>query len=84
MGKLGALGLNASSDIDIVFICDEPDADAMDSLNLLARRVADRSIRRSTASSYSASIPACGPRRRRSMVPSLDFSGQYFVAQGRM
>lgn len=39
MGKLGAQELNASSDIDIVFICDEPDADAMDSLNLLARRV---------------------------------------------
>ena len=39
MGKLGARELNASSDIDIVYICDEPDADVMDSLNLLARRI---------------------------------------------
>ena len=30
MGKLGAQELNASSDIDVVFVCDEPSVDAMD------------------------------------------------------
>ena len=85
MGKLGAQELNASSDIDIVFICDEPDADAMDSLNLLARRVA-RSLNQEIDGEFVFRVDTrlrpygdAGP-----MVPSLDFLEQYFVAQGRM
>ena len=85
MGKLGAQELNASSDIDIVFICDEPDADAMDSLNLLARRVT-RSLNQEIDGEFVFRVDTrlrpygdAGP-----MVPSLDFLEQYFVAQGRM
>ncbi len=85
MGKLGAQELNASSDIDIVFICDAPEADAMDSLNLLARRVT-RSLNQEVDGEFVFRVDTrlrpygdAGP-----MVPSLDFLEQYFVAQGRM
>ena len=85
MGKLGARELNASSDIDIVYICDEPDADVMDSLNLLARRIT-RSLNQEIDSEFVFRVDTrlrpygdAGP-----MVPSLDFLEQYFVAQGRM
>lgn len=85
MGKLGAQELNVSSDIDIVFICDEPDADAMDGLNLLARRIT-RSLGQEVDGEFVFRVDTrlrpygdAGP-----MVPSLDFLEQYFVAQGRM
>ncbi len=85
MGKLGAQELNASSDIDVVFICDEPDADAMDSLNLLARRIT-RTLNHEIDGEFVFRVDTrlrpygdAGP-----MVPSLDFLEQYFVAQGRM
>ena len=85
MGKLGAQELNASSDIDVVFICDEPDNDAMDSLNLLARRVT-RTLNNEIDGEFVFRVDTrlrpygdAGP-----MVPSLDFIEQYFVAQGRM
>ena len=85
MGKLGAKELNASSDIDIVFICDEPDADAMDSLNLLARRIT-RTLNAEIDGEFVFRVDTrlrpygdAGP-----LVPTLDFLEQYFVAQGRM
>ncbi len=85
MGKLGARELNASSDIDVVFICDEPSADAMDSLNLLARRVT-RTLNQDIEGEFVFRVDTrlrpygdAGP-----MVPTLDFLEQYFVAQGRM
>ena len=85
MGKLGAQELNASSDIDVVFICDEPDADAMDSLNLLARRIT-RTLNLEIDGEFVFRVDTrlrpygdAGP-----MVPTLDFLEQYFVAQGRM
>ena len=85
MGKLGARELNASSDIDVVFICDEPDVDAMDSLNLLARRIT-RTLNQEIDGEFVFRVDTrlrpygdAGP-----MVPTLDFLEQYFVAQGRM
>ncbi len=85
MGKLGAQELNASSDIDVVYICDEPDADAMDSLNLLAKRIT-RTLNQDIDGEFVFRVDTrlrpygdAGP-----MVPSLDFLEQYFVAQGRM
>ena len=85
MGKLGAQELNASSDIDVVFICDEPDTDAMDSLNLLARRIT-RTLNQEIDGEFVFRVDTrlrpygdAGP-----MVPTLDFLEQYFVAQGRM
>ena len=85
MGKLGASELNASSDIDIVFFCDEPTPDAMDSLNRLARDIT-RTLARDIDGEFVFRVDTrlrpygdAGP-----MVPSLDFIEQYFVAQGRM
>ena len=85
MGKLGAQELNASSDIDVVFICDGPDADAMDALNLLARRIT-RTLNHEIDGEFVFRVDTrlrpygdAGP-----MVPTLDFLEQYFVAQGRM
>ncbi len=85
MGKLGAQELNASSDIDIVFICDEPSVESMDSLNLLARRIT-RTLNQEIDGEFVFRVDTrlrpygdAGP-----MVPTLDFLEQYFVAQGRM
>ncbi len=85
MGKLGAQELNASSDIDVVFICDEPDRDAMDALNLLARRIT-RTLNQEIDGEFVFRVDTrlrpygdAGP-----MVPTLGFLEQYFVAQGRM
>ena len=85
MGKLGACELNASSDIDIVFVCDAPTTDAMDSLNRLARDIT-RSLAREINGEFVFRVDTrlrpygdAGP-----MVPTLDFIEQYFVAQGRM
>ena len=85
MGKLGAQELNASSDIDVIYICDEPHVDAMDSLNLLARRIT-RTLNQEIDGEFVFRVDTrlrpygdAGP-----MVPSLDFLEQYFVAQGRM
>ena len=85
MGKLGACELNVSSDIDLVFVCDEPSSDAMDSLNRLAREVT-RTLAREIDGEFVFRVDTrlrpygdAGP-----MVPTLDFIEQYFVAQGRM
>ena len=85
MGKLGACELNASSDIDIVFVCDGPSNDAMDSLNRLARDIT-RTLARDINGEFVFRVDTrlrpygdAGP-----MVPTLDFIEQYFVAQGRM
>ncbi len=85
MGKLGAGELNASSDIDVIFICDEPTRDVMDDLNRLAR-----DITRTLAGEIDGEFVFRVDTRLRPygdagpMVPSLDFIEQYFVAQGRM
>ncbi len=85
MGKLGACELNASSDIDVVFVCDEPTSDAMDNLNRLARDIM-RTLTRDIDGEFVFRVDTrlrpygdAGP-----MVPTLDFIEQYFVAQGRM
>jgi [glutamine synthetase] adenylyltransferase / [glutamine synthetase]-adenylyl-L-tyrosine phosphorylase len=85
MGKLGAQELNASSDIDVVFVCDQPDSDAMDSLNLLAKRII-RTLNHEIDGEFVFRVDTrlrpygdAGP-----MVPTLDFLEHYFVAQGRM
>lgn len=85
MGKLGAQELNASSDIDVVFVCDEPSVHAMDSLNLLAKRIS-RTLHQEIDGEFVFRVDTrlrpygdAGP-----MVPTLDFLEQYFVAQGRM
>ncbi|MBL8309183.1 MAG: bifunctional [glutamate--ammonia ligase]-adenylyl-L-tyrosine phosphorylase/[glutamate--ammonia-ligase] adenylyltransferase [Burkholderiales bacterium] len=85
MGKLGAQELNASSDIDIVFVCEEPAPDAMDNLNLLARRIT-RTLTQEQDGEFVFRVDTrlrpygdAGP-----LVPTLDFLEQYFVAQGRM
>ncbi|MEO7252956.1 MAG: bifunctional [glutamate--ammonia ligase]-adenylyl-L-tyrosine phosphorylase/[glutamate--ammonia-ligase] adenylyltransferase, partial [Casimicrobium sp.] len=85
MGKLGARELNASSDIDVIFICDEPTSDAMDGLNRLARditRTLDREIDGEFVFRVDTRLRPYGDAGP--MVPSLDFIEQYFVAQGRM
>ena len=85
MGKLGACELNASSDIDIVFVCDGPTSDAMDDLNRLARDIT-RTLAREISGEFVFRVDTrlrpygdAGP-----MVPTIDFIEQYFVAQGRM
>jgi [glutamine synthetase] adenylyltransferase / [glutamine synthetase]-adenylyl-L-tyrosine phosphorylase len=85
MGKLGAHELNASSDIDIVFLCDDPDPEAMDALNLLARRIS-RTLNLEIGGEFVFRVDTrlrpygdAGP-----MVPTLDFLEHYFVSQGRM
>jgi len=85
MGKLGACELNASSDIDIVFVCSEPTSEAMDDLNRLARDIT-RTLARDIHGEFVFRVDTrlrpygdAGP-----MVPTLDFIEQYFVAQGRM
>ncbi len=85
MGKLGACELNVSSDIDIVFVCDDPTSDAMDNLNRLAREIT-RTLARDIDGEFVFRVDTrlrpygdAGP-----MVPTLDFIEQYFVAQGRM
>ena len=85
MGKLGAQELNASSDIDIVFICDDPEASAMDSLNLLARRISrtlDHEIDGELVFRVDTRLRPYGDAGP--MVPTLDFLEHYFVSQGRM
>jgi [glutamine synthetase] adenylyltransferase / [glutamine synthetase]-adenylyl-L-tyrosine phosphorylase len=85
MGKMGGNELNVSSDIDIVFICDEPDADAMDRLTRLANVVA-RTLDRSIDGEFVFRVDtrlrpygSAGPT-----VATLDFLEHYFVTQGRM
>ncbi|MGL5003361.1 MAG: bifunctional [glutamate--ammonia ligase]-adenylyl-L-tyrosine phosphorylase/[glutamate--ammonia-ligase] adenylyltransferase, partial [Casimicrobium sp.] len=85
MGKMGGHELNVSSDIDIVFICDEPGADAMDRLNRLAANVA-RTLDREIDGEFVFRVDTrlrpygnAGP-----VAPTLDFLESYFVAQGRM
>jgi [glutamine synthetase] adenylyltransferase / [glutamine synthetase]-adenylyl-L-tyrosine phosphorylase len=85
MGKLGAHELNASSDIDVIFICDEPTGDAMDAINLLARRIT-RTLNHEIDGEFVFRVDTrlrpygdAGP-----MVPTLEFLEHYFVTQGRM
>jgi [glutamine synthetase] adenylyltransferase / [glutamine synthetase]-adenylyl-L-tyrosine phosphorylase len=85
MGKLGAQELNASSDIDVIFVCDQPSVDAMDALNLLARRIT-RALNQEIDGEFVFRVDTrlrpygdAGP-----MVPTLEFLEHYFVTQGRM
>lgn len=85
MGKMGGGELNVSSDIDIVFACDEPEQDSMDSLQRLANAIT-RSIDREIDGDFVFRVDTrlrpygnAGP-----LVPTLDFIEHYFVAQGRM
>ncbi|MFN3630257.1 MAG: bifunctional [glutamate--ammonia ligase]-adenylyl-L-tyrosine phosphorylase/[glutamate--ammonia-ligase] adenylyltransferase, partial [Casimicrobiaceae bacterium] len=85
MGKLGGLELNASSDIDIIFACDDEGLDSVEPLNLLARRVvrtlepprAERFVFRTDV--RLRPFGDAGP-----MVPSLSFLESYFVQHARM
>jgi [glutamine synthetase] adenylyltransferase / [glutamine synthetase]-adenylyl-L-tyrosine phosphorylase len=85
MGKMGGNELNVSSDIDIVFICEEPDADAMDRLARLANAVT-RTLDRVVDGEFVFRVDtrlrpygSAGPT-----VATLDFLEHYFVTQGRM
>ncbi len=85
MGKLGGLELNASSDIDIIFACDDEELDSVEPLNTLARRVvrtlepprAERFVFRTDV--RLRPFGDAGP-----MVPSLSFLESYFVQHARM
>jgi [glutamine synthetase] adenylyltransferase / [glutamine synthetase]-adenylyl-L-tyrosine phosphorylase len=85
MGKMGGNELNVSSDIDIVYVCDEPDADAMDRLARLANlvtRTLDRVIDGEFVFRVDTRLRpygSAGPT-----VATLDFLEHYFVTQGRM
>lgn len=85
MGKLGGLELNASSDIDIIFACDDEGLDSVEPLNLLARRVV-RMLEPPRAEHFVFRTDVrlrpfgdAGP-----MVPSLSFLESYFVQHARM
>jgi [glutamine synthetase] adenylyltransferase / [glutamine synthetase]-adenylyl-L-tyrosine phosphorylase len=85
MGKMGGLELNVSSDIDVVFLCDQPARDAVDDLARLAKRVS-RSLDREVGGDFVFRVDTrlrpygdAGPA-----VPTLDFLERYFVEQGRM
>jgi [glutamine synthetase] adenylyltransferase / [glutamine synthetase]-adenylyl-L-tyrosine phosphorylase len=85
MGKMGGGELNASSDIDVVFVCDEPPSHAMDALNRLANAVTktlDREIDGEFVFRVDTRLRpygSVGP-----IVATLDFLESYFVAHGRM
>ncbi|TAG01112.1 MAG: bifunctional [glutamate--ammonia ligase]-adenylyl-L-tyrosine phosphorylase/[glutamate--ammonia-ligase] adenylyltransferase [Betaproteobacteria bacterium] len=85
MGKMGGFELNVSSDIDIVFLCEDPDATHTDELAKLARAVS-RTLDRSIDGDFVFRVDTrlrpygdAGP-----VVPTLDFLERYFVEQGRM
>jgi len=85
MGKLGGHELNASSDIDIVFVCDDEKLTTVDPLNQLARRVI-RTLEppRETEFVFRTDVRLrpfgdAGP-----LVPSISFLESYFVQQARM
>ncbi len=85
MGKMGGGELNASSDIDVVYICDPVKAESMESLQQLAQRVT-RTLDREIDGDFVFRVDtrlrpygSAGP-----MVATLDFLEHYFVAQGRM
>jgi [glutamine synthetase] adenylyltransferase / [glutamine synthetase]-adenylyl-L-tyrosine phosphorylase len=85
MGKMGGGELNVSSDIDIVYLCDEPDGDAMDRLQRLATaigRTLDREIDGEFVFRVDTRLRPYGTAGP--IVPTLDFLESYFVAQGRM
>ena len=85
MGKLGGGELNVSSDIDIVFICDEPDGDQMDDLQRLAKaisRTLDREIDGEFVFRVDTRLRPYGDAGP--MVTTLDFLERYFVEHGRM
>ncbi len=85
MGKMGGGELNASSDIDIVYLCDEPDADAMDRLQRLATassRTLDREIDGEFVFRVDTRLRPYG--NAGPLVATLDFLEHYFVSQGRM
>ncbi len=85
MGKMGGNELNVSSDIDIVFICDEPEADSMDRLTKLANaitRTLDREIDGEFVFRVDTRLRPYG--NAGPTVATLDFLEHYFVTQGRM
>ncbi len=84
MGKLGGYELNVSSDIDIVFVCDEPTSEQIERMNRIANAVT-RSLDREVEGDFVFRVDtrlrpygSAGP-----MVPTLDFLETYFVTQGR-
>ncbi len=85
MGKMGGGELNVSSDIDVVFLCDEPDDDAMENLQRLAKaisRTLDRDIDGDFVFRVDTRLRPYGDAGP--MVPTLAFLERYFVEQGRM
>jgi [glutamine synthetase] adenylyltransferase / [glutamine synthetase]-adenylyl-L-tyrosine phosphorylase len=85
MGKMGGGELNVSSDIDVVFLCDAPEADAMENLQRLAKaisRTLDRDIDGDFVFRVDTRLRPYGDAGP--MVPTLDFVERYFVEQGRM
>jgi [glutamine synthetase] adenylyltransferase / [glutamine synthetase]-adenylyl-L-tyrosine phosphorylase len=85
MGKMGGGELNVSSDIDVVFICDEPNTDAMEDLQRLARaisRTLDRDIDDEFVFRVDTRLRPYGDAGP--LVPTIDFLEHYFVEHGRM
>ncbi len=85
MGKMGGFELNVSSDIDVVFLCEDDDAQHTDALTRLARAVS-RTLDREIDGEFVFRVDTrlrpygdAGP-----MVPTLEFLERYFVEQGRM
>jgi [glutamine synthetase] adenylyltransferase / [glutamine synthetase]-adenylyl-L-tyrosine phosphorylase len=85
MGKMGGGELNVSSDIDVVFLCDEPDDGAMENLQRLAKaisRTLDREIDGDFVFRVDTRLRPYGDAGP--VVPTLEFLERYFVEQGRM
>jgi [glutamine synthetase] adenylyltransferase / [glutamine synthetase]-adenylyl-L-tyrosine phosphorylase len=85
MGKMGGNELNASSDIDIVYVCDDPEPEAMECLLRLAQatsRTLDREIDGDFVFRVDTRLRPYG--NAGPAVATLDFLEHYFVSQGRM
>jgi [glutamine synthetase] adenylyltransferase / [glutamine synthetase]-adenylyl-L-tyrosine phosphorylase len=85
MGKMGGGELNVSSDIDVVFLCDEPGDGAVENLQRLAKaisRTLDRDIDGDFVFRVDTRLRPYGDAGP--MVPTLEFLERYFVEQGRM
>jgi [glutamine synthetase] adenylyltransferase / [glutamine synthetase]-adenylyl-L-tyrosine phosphorylase len=85
MGKMGGGELNVSSDIDIVYLCDDPPVNSMGTLQRLASAIT-RTLNREIDGDFVFRVDTrlrpygdAGP-----MVTTLDFLEHYFVSQGRM
>ncbi|MCX8098896.1 MAG: bifunctional [glutamate--ammonia ligase]-adenylyl-L-tyrosine phosphorylase/[glutamate--ammonia-ligase] adenylyltransferase [Casimicrobiaceae bacterium] len=85
MGKLGGAELNASSDIDLVFLCDDEALETVEPLNALVRALV-RTLEPPRQERFVFRVDLrlrpfgeAGP-----IVPSLSFLESYFVRQARM